>query len=229
MTINYQLSTTNYRRSHDHPLTAASPLTDYNLPMIRYWLLIASTLILGSLLLSAVALALGSLSANHPALAGFSQCDGQLCWMGIDIQQTTPHQAARILLAAGFTTSDDINFLPQPDTGRCDMVLGGGGVNNLSRISSLQLLNCGSLTFGDVWSILGTPELVANDCFDNWVLWYDNSLAVFVSGALLPQNRVTQISFYPLSEFGISPYGVPWHGFATQWRYNQLEGNLRGC
>jgi len=197
--------------------------------MIRFWLSLAFALIIASLLLSTSALLVGTFSAAHPALAGFQQCDGQVCWMGIDIQQVTPRQAARVLLNSGYSTRDSVNFLPPSGQALCDMVIGGGAVNNLSRISSLQLLNCGSLTFGDIWSILGRPQLVANDCFDNWVLWYDNSIAVFVSEALLPQNRVTQISFYNIDEFGFLLVGAPWHGFATQWRYNQLEGNIRGC
>jgi hypothetical protein len=82
---------------------------------------------------------------------------------------------------------------------------------------------------GDVWAVFGTPDLIANDCFQNWVLWY-GAIAVFTHAELSPRSPINQIAIYntELVPTG-DPLGARWHGFAPQWRYNQLEPNIRGC
>jgi hypothetical protein len=197
--------------------------------MIRIWCKCSFLLLIVFVLLIGVSLAIGSLAPAHPAVAGFEFCDGTPCWLHIDIQQDTPFQALDNLDAQGYVSVDNINYLAPHDSGLCDIVLGTGVIDDEMQISSIQLLNCQDLRLGDIWSVFGTPTMIANDCFNNWVLWYDNTVAVILSGALVPENTVNQIAFYNLGEFGIVPYGVPWHGFTTQWRYNQLEGNIRGC
>jgi hypothetical protein len=197
--------------------------------VIRFWFSVAASLSILLIVLINLALGLGSFASPHPALAGFESCEGLPCWLGIDLYNSTPYQAIDILEAQGYTSPDDINYLAPEESGLCDLVLGTGVIDTALRISSIQLLNCYDLRLGDVWSLFGTPMMIANDCMDNWVLWYDNTIAIIVPEGLLPQNRVSQIVYYNLGQFGISPYGVPWHGFTTQWRYNQLEGNIRGC
>jgi hypothetical protein len=197
--------------------------------VIRFWFSVAVTISILLIVLINLALGLGSFASPHPTLAGFESCEGLPCWLGIDLYNSTPYQAIDILEARGYTSPDDLNYLAPEDSGLCNLVLGTGVSETEIQISAIQLVNCHDLRLGDVWSIFGTPTMIANDCMGNWQLWYGDSIAIIVPGGLLPETYVSQIVYFNLSQFGASPSGVPWHGFTTQWRYNQLEGNIRGC
>jgi hypothetical protein len=196
--------------------------------MIRCWFRLSFLLLVTFGMLMVVSMGVGSFGLPHPVVAGFESCDGAPCWLHIDIEHDTPFEALDVIEAHGYVSVDDVNYLAPADSGWCDMLLGTGVIDDELKISSMQLLNCHDLKLGDIWSIFGRPMMIANDCMNNWLLWYDHTTAIILSGALVPETSVNQIAFYNLGQYGILPYGVQWHGFTMQWRYNQLEGNIRG-
>jgi hypothetical protein len=193
--------------------------------MTRLWLTLAALVLLALFLSIGATLGVGAVTQPHPMLLTFEMCQQTVCWLGIDIDRTTLSEAARLLERFDYRPLDAVTY--QAPGGLCDVVLGNDGLSET--ILGIQLFNCVDLELGDLWTVLGRPTLIANDCFNNWVLWYHNA-AVFSSNALTPRSSVSQIAFYNRNLLrNAHRVGVPWHGFTPQWRYNQLEGNIRGC
>jgi hypothetical protein len=195
--------------------------------MMRFRLRASFCLLIMCILLIVVMMGIGTFAPPHPAVTSFESCNGTPCWLHIDIQHDTPLQAVDLLEAQGYVSLENGNYLAPDDARLCDLAL--GTLIDDRKIYSIQLLNCHDLRLGDVWSVFGAPTMIANDCFNNWMLWYGNTIVIIMSGALKPDQTVNQIAFYDPDQLQGTPYGVPWHGFTSQWRYNQLEGNIRGC
>lgn len=197
--------------------------------MLRLYLSGSALVLILLMILMVIMRIIGTFAPEHPMLASIERCGDLPCWLNINVDSATPNEARAIFEAHGYRTIDDVRYLATSDPSACEVQLSEGFMDIQRDIASIQVMNCQNLTIGDLSQVLGVPLLVTNDCFKNWVMWYPNSIAVYFSGELLPYTPVFQIAFINLGNLGINPYGVEWHGFMTQWRYNQLEENIRGC
>lgn len=195
--------------------------------MMRRWFTLSILLLLMFALLISIAIGIGTITPPKPVLASFQPCDDTFCWLNINVQQTSPREATDILSEYDYTAQDDSIYFAPPENAFCDAVLVDSAFGAPVGISSIQLLNCPDLQFGDVANIFGEPQFVNLDCFDTWVLWYDDTIAILVTGDLTPRSPVFQVIFFNESAFDRPLAGIQWHGFLPKWRHIQLE--TRSC
>jgi hypothetical protein len=97
----------------------------------------------------------------------------------------------------------------------------------------IYLVNCRELTLGDLMSVFGTPDRMWVNGMCQWGFSYGSMMTVYVDGQLVPRFGrvsllvnlpVSQIDF-PLHPLNTTAFGTDWIGFATLWRYDQMNDN----
>jgi hypothetical protein len=204
--------------------------------MLHLYLKLTALLLALFTLLSAVLLALGSTQPLHPALRGFIEgCEGipQPCWYGIIAGQSTKDDVAVMLNEAGYVFVADesqgiisyLQYRPANVGDGCSVSLVYGTASPI--ISNLRLFQCGSIFLADILTMYGIPDSVfLNESAHG--IWTYAELGVIInfSSGFAAYAPVDTIEFTaPLAE----NYYFTWHGFATFWRYCQLEPVRGAC
>jgi len=187
------------------------------------------------LTVSIAAKAIGSLQPPYPALRGFVEgCEDkpQPCWHGIVPGVTLADDARKIVEGLGYVLNDTNStevYLFNGSSAFCRGVMLVHPDDKAS-ISLLMFSHCSNFVLG-AFSLLGLPTLITKSYPKSSTV----TLAEFYNVMVNWCKGCTNLSAHSKVELvyistTINRFsGVPWRGFAPQWRYCQLEPTFTGC
>lgn len=185
--------------------------------------------------LNLTAQAFGSRRPPHAELAGFTTgCENQPqpCWYGIvpgiTLIGDAWSQLERLGYETGGTLSDrSVRFVSFKRLPKCAEIYYD---HEATRISSL-ILSCGTLTIGDLMTLLGSPtnRLWHSEQDTDWPV--DRVMLglaqVWPQSPFVPVGRIRLVRMAGV--VAEADLLQPWRGFLPRWRYCQLEPVFAGC
>jgi hypothetical protein len=203
--------------------------------MTRLCFKLALPVVVTFTILAVVARALGNTQPPNPVIVGFTTgCENkpQPCWNGIVPGVTTVNEAIEILQTSGWDVSrieisSDVGFTAKKTgdetcSAETNQVVSEGGP--IWRYD----VTCASWRVGDFLALLGKPQAIAS-CGEGEVplIIYKGTIRVGNQfSAPSPFQWVdpfNQVIYVELQQSGDYRNSEGWHGFLTEWRYEELE------